>query len=89
LLLTTYDKAKAGQRRVPARPAGLEMERFLPGGLPAALERRHGGMLREFRDWLTNRSPQSYLALGLRLAEYYNENGARMARSGFSTGSGR
>jgi len=74
LLLTTYDKAKQDNDVFLLDLLALEMERFLPGGIyrtPSATSRQHAA---EFRDWLTNRSPQSYLALGLRLAEYYNEN---------------
>jgi hypothetical protein len=75
LLLTTYDEAKRANDVFLIDLLALEMERFLPGGIrPHALGDVIGGMLREFRDWLSRRSPQSYLALGIRLAEYYNEN---------------
>jgi tetratricopeptide (TPR) repeat protein len=75
LLLHTYDQAKQDNDVFLLDLLALEMERFLPGGIrPHALGDVIGGMLREFRDWLTSRSPRSYLALGVRLAEYYNEN---------------
>jgi tetratricopeptide (TPR) repeat protein len=75
VLLRTYDEAKRVNDVFLLDLLALEMERFLPGGIrPHALGDVIGGMLREFRVWLTTRSPQSYLALGLRLAEYYNDN---------------
>lgn len=75
LLLTTYDQAKLDNNVFLLDLLALEMERFLPGGAyPHAFGDVIGGMLAEFRRWLTDESPESYLALGLRLAEYYNEN---------------
>jgi len=75
LLLKSYDQAKLGNDVFLLDLLALEMERFLPGGAyPQVFGDVIGSMLLEFRDWLINRSPQSYLALGIRLAEYYNEN---------------
>jgi tetratricopeptide (TPR) repeat protein len=75
VLLKTYDTAKQENNVFLLDLLALEMERFLPGGAyPHAFGDVIGGMLTEFRRWLTDEAPRSYLALGLRLAEYYNEN---------------
>jgi len=75
LLLETYDGAKRDNNVFLLDLLSIEMERFLPGGAyPHAFGDVIGGMLEEFRHWLTHVDPRSYLAIGLRLAEYYNEN---------------
>ncbi len=49
----------------------LEMQRFLPGGVHRyAFGDVIGGVINDFRSWLTTENPDLYLAIGLTMADY-------------------
>jgi tetratricopeptide (TPR) repeat protein len=49
----------------------LEMQRFLPGGVHRyAFGDVIGGVINDFRSWLTTENPDLYLAIGLSMADY-------------------
>ena len=74
-LLELFDQARKDSDVFLQDLLALEMQRFLPGGAyPHAFGDVIGGMLGEFRQWLQNDTPETYLAIGMRLADYLIKN---------------
>src|SRR5450755_1921303 len=74
-LLELFDQAKKDNDAFLQDLLALEMQRFLPdGAYRHAFGDVIGGMIGEFRRWLESEALESYLAIGMRLADYLIEN---------------
>lgn len=73
--ITVFDQAEQGHEVLFQDRLALEIQRFLPGGVPSyAFGDVIGEVIERFRHWIANEGRAYYLEIGLRFASYLVEN---------------